>query len=174
MKKEVKEEIWKIFYVASFLFITIFFVLPYLIQISTFFHERGHQKMLDKYGVENSYQINLLETIPNFYNPRVNKLGVTKFDLTAYKSLTNKQRADINIAGVISDLRFLFLIGVYLAFVNVYTFYKIKIKKEYDLIWILAINWILFMWLLALVQITTSNLTYSSGDYYQLLRFIGV
>jgi len=171
-KRIMNDEIWKIFSVAAFLFVTIFFVLPYLIQISTYFHEKGHQKYLDKYNIENSYRINLLETIPNFFNPNIKKLGVTRFDLQAYKTLGKYQRTEINIAGIVSDLRFLFLIGIYLAFVNVYMYYKIKVKKEINLARVLGINWILFMWLLALVQITVSNITYSSGDIYQLVRFV--
>lgn len=173
MEEEVKKEIWKIFSVASFLFITIFFILPYLVQISTFFHERAHQNALDKYNVENSYRINLLETIHNFYNPNVQKLGVTRFDLEAYNKLDKYKKTDINIAGIVSDLRFLFLIGIYLSFVNIYLFYKIRFKKEYNIKWVLAVDWILFMWLLALIQITVANITYSSGDVYQLVRFIG-
>jgi hypothetical protein len=173
MEEGWKKEAWKIFCVFAFLFVTIFFILPYLVQISTYFHERGHQTMLTKYGVSNSYQLNLLETIPNFYNPSVNKLGVTRFDVDAYNKLDKLQKADINVAGIVSDLRFLFLIAVYLAIINVYTFYKVRVKKDYNLIWILAINWILFMWLLSLVQITVSNLTYSIGDVYSLVRSIG-
>lgn len=172
MEEEVKKEIWKIFSVASFLFITIFFILPYLVQISTFFHERAHQKVLDKYNIENSYRVNLLETIHNFYNPNVQKLGVTRFDLDAYNKLDKYKKTDINIAGIVSDLRFLFLIGIYLSFVNIYLFYKIRFKKEYNVKWVLAIDWVLFMWLLALIQITVANITYSSGDVYQLVRFI--
>lgn len=173
MKKWYKAEGYRVFYVAAFLFVTIFFILPYLVQISTYFHEKGHQSALDKYDVDNSYRVNLLTTIHNFYNPNVKKLGVTKFDIEAYGKLESIQKAEINIAGVISDLRFLFLISVYLVFVNIYMFYKIKVKKEYDLTWVLAVNWILFMWLLALVQITTSNLTFSSGDFMSLVRVLG-
>jgi len=169
MKASFKKEAVRIFHVAAFLFVTIFFVLPYLVQTSTYFHEKGHQKALDRYGVENSYNVNLLETIHNFYNPNVKKLGVTKFDIDEYYKLGKFQRAKINIAGIISDLRFLFLISVFLASVNVYMFYKIRFRKEYDLVWVLAVNWILFMWLLALVQITISNLSFSSGDFYQLV-----
>lgn len=172
MDEGVKKQIWKVFSVASFLFITIFFILPYLVQTSTYFHEKGHQKALDKYNIENSYQVNLLETIHNFYNPNVQKLGVTKFDLEAYEALDKYKKADINIAGIVSDLRFLFLIGIYLSFVNIYLFYKIRFKKEYNIKWALAINWILFMWLLALIQITVANITYPSGDVFQLVRFI--
>ncbi|MDD5192792.1 MAG: hypothetical protein PHH54_04300 [Candidatus Nanoarchaeia archaeon] len=172
MEEEVKEQIWKIFMIASFLFVTIFFILPYLVQISTFFHERAHQKALDKYGIENSYKVNLLETIHNFYNPNVQKLGVTRFDLNKYEQLDKYKKAEVNIAGIVSDLRFLFLIGIYLSFVNIYLFYKIRFKKEYNVKWILAIDWVLFMWLLALIQITVANITYSSGDVYQLVRFI--
>lgn len=172
MEKEVKSGIWKIFMVASFLFITIFFILPYLVQISTYFHEKGHQKVLDKYGVENSYNINLLETIHNFYNPNVKKLGVTRFDLGAYEKLDKYKKTEINIAGIVSDLRFLFLIGIYLSFVNIYVFYKVRVKNEYNIKWALAVNWILFMWLLALIQITVANITYSSGDIYNLVKFI--
>ena len=173
-KRLMNENLWKIFMVAAFLFITIFFILPYLIQVSTFFHERGHQNALTKYGIENTYSLNLLETIPNFFNPKVTKLGVTRFDLDAYKRLNKFQRTDVNIAGIVSDLRFLFLIGVYLSFVNVYLFYKIRIRKEYNLNWVLAVDWILFMWLIALVQITVSNITFSSGDIFQLVRFMSV
>ena len=174
MDETIKKEAWKIFSVASFLFITIFFILPYLVQVSTFFHEKAHQKFLDKYGVENSYKVNLLETIHNFYSPNVDKLGVTRFDLEAYKKLNKYQRTEINIAGIVSDLRFLFLMGIYMTFINIYLFYKIKFKKEISFTWALAVNWILFMWLLALIQITVANITYSSGDIYQIVRFLNV
>lgn len=174
MDKEIKKEVWRIFSIASFLFITIFFILPYLVQISTFFHEKSHISALTKYGVESSYKMNLLETIPNFYNPKVTKLGVTRFNLEEYKRLDPLAKTGINIAGIISDLRFLFLIGVYLTLVNIYVFYKVKFKREYDLTWVLATNWILFMWLLALIQITVSNITYSSGDIFQLVRFVSL
>ena len=90
------------------------------------------------------------------------------------QDLDKFQRTQVNIAGIVSDLRFLFLIGIYLSFVNMYTFYKIRLKGDYDLTWILAVNWILFMWLLALIQITVSNITFSSGDIYQLARFLHV
>lgn len=179
MKKKVKKSIIKnksfkkVFYVAAFLFITIFFVLPYLVQTSTYFHEKGHQKILTKYEVENYYKINLLSTIHNFYNPNVKKLGVTQFDLDAYNKLDKYKKAEINLAGIISDLRFLFLIGIYLAFANIYMFYKVRMKKDYNLTWTLAVNWILFMWLLALIQITVSNLTFNGGDFMQLIRVIG-
>ena len=172
MKQGTKKELIRIFHIAAFLFITIFFVLPYLVQVSTYFHENGHQRALSKYGVENSYRVNLVETIHNFYNPNVKKLGVTRFDLDAYNQLDKRQKAEVNLAGIISDLRFLFLIGIYLAFVNIYTFYKVRFKQDYNLIWILATNWILFMWLLALVQITVANLTAGGGDFYQLVRVL--
>lgn len=174
MVKEERKEVWKIFEVALFLFVTILFVLPYLVQISTYFHERGHQKALDKHGIENYYRLNLLETIPNFFNPKVGKLGVTKFNLQDYKALGKYQKAEINVAGIVSDLKFLFLVSVYLSLANVYLFYRLRIKKDVDVAWVLAVNWILFMWLLALIQITIANVTYSSGDIYQLVRFLRV
>ena len=174
MDEKLKKEVRKIFYVASFLFITIFFILPYLVQISTYFHEKGHIDALKEYGVESSYHVNLLETIPNFFNPTVEKLGVTRFNLDNYKKLNKIQRTDINIAGIVSDLRFLFLISIYLSFVNIYMFYKIRFRKNYNLTWCLAVNWILFMWLLALIQITVSNITFNSGDIYQLVSFLRI
>ncbi|MEN9626056.1 MAG: hypothetical protein RL557_384 [archaeon] len=163
---------FRVFHVAAFLFITVFFILPYLVQISTYFHEKAHQAALDKYSVQNSYNVNLIETIPHFWNPATRKLGVTRFDTFAYEKLSSFQKADINLAGVISDLRFLFLIAVYLALANLYTFYKICYRKEYDLTWILAVNWILFIWLLALLQITVANVSYHQGDVYQLIRAV--
>ena len=169
-----KKEALKVCKVAIFLILTIFLILPYLIQVSTFFHERGHQNVLTKYGIKNSYQFNLLLTVPNFFNPKQDKLGVTRFDLEDYKALDKYKRTEINIAGIISDLRFLFLIGFYLALVNIYLFYKVRYKKQYNLGWLLAVNWLLFMWLLALVQITVANITYASGDVYQLVRFLRI
>ena len=174
MNEDIKEAIWRLFCVSSFLFITIFFILPYLIQTSTYFHEKAHQKALLNEGVKSSYSINLLETIPNFFNPKVDKLGVTRFSLEDYKRLDKYQRTLVNIAGVVSDLRFLFLIAIYLSFVNVYLYYKIKFKQDYNLTWVLAIDWILFMWLLALVQITIANITFKVGDVYQLVNFLRI
>jgi hypothetical protein len=127
--KHLKKEFFKVFYIASFLFITIFFLLPYLVQTSTYFHEKSRIDALNKYNVRNYYHINLLETIPNFFNPSIAKLGLTEFDLEQYKKLDKYHKTEIAIAGTISDLRFLFLIGVYLSFVNIYVYYKIRIKK---------------------------------------------
>ena len=174
MDEVVKKEIWKVFNVAAFLFVTVFFVLPYIIQVSTYFHEKGHQNALAKYGVESTYSIDFVGTVPNFWNPKVTKLGVTRFSLNDYRGLNKYQRTDVNVAGIVSDLRFLFLIGIYLTFVNIYIFYKIRVKGDYNLRLTLAINWILFMWLLALIQITVSNVTYGSGDIYQLVRYLRV
>ena len=81
---------------------------------------------------------------------------------------------EVNISGIISDLKFLFLIGIYLSMINVYMFYKIKFKKEYDLTWILITNWILFIWLLALIQITISNITFVSGVINYLVKSLSV
>ena len=171
-KRNFKPDVRLLFHVTAFLFITIFFILPYLVQISTYFHEKGHQAALNTHSIKNSYTLNLLETIPSFWNPHTNKLGVTRFDLDQYFTLDKEARAEIHFAGIISDLRFLFLIAVYLALVNVYTFYKIRYKHDYDLTGILAINWLLFMWLLALIQITIANISYAQGDVYQLLRYL--
>ncbi|MBR9704599.1 hypothetical protein GOV12_04250 [Candidatus Pacearchaeota archaeon] len=172
MDETVKKELWRVFSVGAFLFVTIFFILPYLIQVSTYFHEKGHQGALAKFGVKSSYYVNLIETIPNFFNPQVNKLGVTRFSLSEYKKLDKYQRTEVNIAGIVSDLRFLFLIAIYLSLTNVYVYYKIRFKKDYNLVWQIGVNWILFMWLLALVQITVSNITFNVGDVSQLIKYM--
>lgn len=174
MDESLKKEVWKIFGVASFLFITIFFVLPYLVQVSTYFHEKAHLNKLNEYGVKAEYDVDWLSAIPNFFNPNVDKLGVTRFNLNDYKALNKNARTEINIAGILSDLRFLFLIGVYLTFANIFMFYKLKIQKEIDVRWVLGINWILFMWLLALIQITIANISYHVGDIFQLVNFLRV
>ena len=168
----MKEEYRNLFYLISFLFITIFFILPYLVQISTYFHEKAHQDVFNKYGIENSYQFNFLNTIHNFYNPNEKFLGTIEFNLNQYNLLNESQKIEIHLAGILSDLRFLFLIGVFLSLSNLYIFYKIKFKKEYDLTWNIAINWILFMWLIALIQITLSNIVSSDGDIIQLIGYL--
>lgn len=173
MQKEVKKEVWRVGKVAIFLLISIVIALPYLVQISTYFHEEAHVKALSKYKIRNYHGVDLLRTIPNFFNPEVKRLGVTKFDYGQYMKLDKYKKAEINIAGVVSDLKFLFLIGIFLSFVNMYLFYKIRFKKEINFTWLLAINWILFMWLLALIQITVANVTYASGDFYQLVKVLG-
>ena len=174
MDENLKKEVWKIFTVASFLFITIFFVLPYLIQVSTYYHEKGHVNALAKNGVDSKYYVDWLSAIPNFFNPRVEKLGVTRFNLQKYKALGKFQRTEVNIAGIVSDLRFLFLIAVYLTFGNVFMFYKLRIQRKINVKWVLGLNWILFMWLLALIQITVANITYHSGDVFQLVNLLRV
>ncbi len=172
MKRGMSRESWRVIKVGLFLLVTILIVLPYLVEISTFFHEEAHVEILAKYGIKNYHGTNILMTIPNFFNPRVQKLGVTKFDYEQYKKLGPYQKTEVHIAGIISDLKFLFLIGIYLSFTNIYLFYKIRIKKDYDLTWVLAINWILFMWLLVLIQITVANISNSGGDFYQLIKVL--
>jgi len=174
MNPEKKKDVWKVFKIGFFLFASIVLLLPYMVQISTFFHEKAHQRSLDLYSVRNAYEFNLLKTIPTFFNPNAEALGVTKFNFAQYQDLDKYQRTDVHIAGIVSDLRFLLYMGIGLALVNVYLFYKIKFRKEYNLIWVLAINWMLFMWLLSLVKITTENMTHPSSDIYQLIRFLRV
>jgi hypothetical protein len=174
ISKEVKQELKKVLGVAIFLFISIVFILPYLIQTSTYFHEKAHVGALQKYGVNSDYSVDWLRTIPNFFSPSVEKLGVTSFNVADYKLLDKYQRTDVNISGVISDLKFLFLIGIYLSMSIVYIYYKVRYKKNYDLYLILALDWILFMWLLALIQITVANLTSLNGDVYHLVRYLRV
>ena len=36
----------------------------------------------------------------------------------------------------------------------------------------LGINWILFMWLLALIQITIANIGIQGGDIWQLVKYV--
>lgn len=174
MDDDLKKVVWNIFSVGAFLFVTIFFILPYLVQISTYFHERGHLKALERYGIEGTYEMNLLETIPNFFYPSRTKLGATTFDMDKYLELSKVQRTELHIAGIVSDLRFLFLIAIYLSLMNIYLFYKSRVKHEINFMWVLAIDWILFMWLIALVQITVANITHFSGDIYQLVRFMHI
>src|SRR3989338_6773318 len=102
MDEELKKEVWRVFTVASFLFITIFFILPYLVQVSTYFHEKGHQNVLTRYGIENSYQVDLIFVVTNFFNPRVGKLGVTRFNLDAYMKLDKHKKTEVNMGGIIS------------------------------------------------------------------------
>ncbi|MGV8152394.1 MAG: hypothetical protein ACP5OG_04885 [Candidatus Nanoarchaeia archaeon] len=172
MEEGLKRAIKRIFYTFGFLFITVFFILPYLVQISTYFHEIGHVKTLEKYGVKANYRMNLLDTIPNFIDPSVEKLGVTTFDLNEYKKLDSFKKTDVNVSGINSDLTILFLLCIYLSLGNIYIYYKEKYKGEVNSFWVLAINWILFMWVVVLVQITLSNINYPTGDIYQLARFI--
>ena len=87
------------------------------------------------------------ESMLNYHKARI-------FDPNTYYyyKLDKYKRTEINIAGIVSDLRFLFLIAIYLSFVNVYLFYKIRVKQEINIAWVLGVNWILFMWLLALIH----------------------
>jgi hypothetical protein len=175
LKKEgFKEDIKKLLEISIFLLVSVVFILPYLIQISTFFHEKAHVNTLEKYGIKSDYNVDWLRVIPNFYNPNVEKLGVTSFDVADYKKLNKYQRTEVNLAGIISDLKFLFLIGVYLSMTFVYIYYKVRYKRDYDLSFLLAVEWVLFMWLLALTQITVANLTGAGGDISHLIKYLRV
>jgi hypothetical protein len=174
MEKELKKEVWKILKVLIFITFSIVVILPYLVQVTTYLHEKAHMNILTKYGVSNYYYADLQNTIPNFFNSNAEALGVTKFNFEQYQKLDKFQRVELHVSGIVSDLRTLFLISVYLSFVNVYVIYKVKIKKESNLSWVLAVNWILFMWLLALLQITIANITYPTGDVYQLIKFLRI
>ena len=87
MQEDTKKEAWKAAKVILFLAVSIFIILPYLVQVSTFFHEKAHMRNLDKYGVKNGYEANLFSTIPSFFNPKTEALGVTRFNFAEYLKL---------------------------------------------------------------------------------------
>lgn len=174
MRNEVKKDVLTVVYSVIFLFVSIVVVLPYMVQFSTYMHERAHYKTLLSYGLYAEIHLDVLNTIPNFFNPENEKLGVTRFSLAEYKQLDKFQRTKVNIAGIVSDLIILSFIGLYLALTNVYFFYKVKFSKNFDLVWILAVNWMLIMWLIALMQITIANITHEAGDIYMLVKYLTV
>lgn len=177
-----KREVWKVLKVAIFLFASIVIILPYLVQISTYFHERAHQKILSRYGVNNYYDANLVTTIPDFFVPESEALGTTSFNFGQYAEMDKYQKIELHTSGVISDLWFLFFISLLLVFLNVgiYIFYRIRTWLKEDVrvvinkvfMWGLALNWLLFIWLLSLIQITIANVTYPTGDIYQIIGFM--
>lgn len=174
MREEVKKDVLTVVYTVIFLFVSIIVILPYMVQFSTYMHERGHYKTLVSYGLYAEIHLDVVNTIPDFFNPRNDKLGVTRFSLEEYKKLDKYQRTKVNIAGIVSDLIVLSFIGLYLALTNVYFFYKVKFSRHFDLVWILAVNWLLIMWLIALMQITIANMTHEAGDIYMLIRYLSI
>jgi len=172
MKKEVKEREVIILKVALFLFISIAIVLPYLVQFSVYFHERGHLVTFGKYHVNASYEADYTFTIYNFYFGDVGELGRVDYNPEQYARLGKYQKAEINIMGIVSDIEFLILIVIFICLANIFAFYMIKNNKKINLNWILAINWILFIWFLALIKIIVLNLTDFSGDFFQLIQYL--
>jgi hypothetical protein len=172
MREEVKKDVLTVVYSALFLAISIGFILPYMVQFSTYMHERAHYTVLKSYGVDATISLDLLGTIPNFFNPKTEQLGVTRFSLEQYRQLDKFQRTKVNTAGIVSDLVVLSFAALYLALTNVYFFYKVKFTKDYDFVWILAVNWLLIMWVIALMQITIANITHEAGDVYMLVRYL--
>jgi len=174
MRNEVRKDVLTVIYTIIFLFVSIVIVLPYMVQFSTYMHERAHYKALISYGLYAEIDIGFLTTIPDFFNPSTEKLGVTRFSLEQYKTLDKYQRAAVNTAGIVSDMVVLSFLGLYLALTNIYFFYKVKFAKDYDFVWILAVNWILIMWLIALMQITIANVTHEAGDISMLVKYLTV
>jgi hypothetical protein len=174
MREEVKKDVMTVVYTVIFLLVSIVIVLPYMVQFSTYMHERGHYKALKSYGLNAEIYLDVVNTIPTFFNPNTEKLGVTRFSLTQYQQLDKWQRTQVNIAGIVSDLVILSFVGLYLALTNVYFFYKVKFSKNFDLVWILAVNWLLIMWLIALMQITIANITHQAGDIHMLVRYLTI
>ncbi len=172
MREEVKKDVLTVVYTVIFLLVSIVVILPYMVQFSTYMHERAHYQTLLSYGLYAEIHLDVLGTIPTFFNPKTEKLGVTRFSLDQYKQLDKWQRTQVNIAGIVSDLIILSFMGLYLALTNVYFFYKVKFSKNFDLVWILAVNWLLIMWLIALMQITIANVTHQAGDIHMLVRYL--
>jgi hypothetical protein len=172
LNEEVAKDVLTVFYTVLFLFVSIFIILPYMVYLSTYMHERAHYESLVSYGMDPVIEINVLTVIPNFFSTSNEKLGVTKFNLEDYKRLDKYQRTDVNVAGIASDMWVMFFIGLYLGLTNVYFFYKVRFTQNVNLVWILAVNWLLLMWLIALAQITIANITQQAGDIYMLVRYI--
>ncbi len=170
----VRKDVLTVLYTVIFLFVSIFVILPYMVSSSTYLHERAHYKVLTSYGLYAEIDLDLVRVVPNFFSTKSEKLGVTRFSLEQYKLLDKYQRTKVNIAGIVSDLWVLFFLALYLALTNVYFFYKVRFTKNFDLVWILAVNWLLIMWLIALMQITIANITHQAGDIYMLIKYLAV
>jgi hypothetical protein len=170
MKKEVKERIFRVLFVALFLTVSIVVVLPYLVQISVYFHERAHLDALTNYHVDASCKASYVSTIYNFYFGDTGELGSVSFDQDQYNKLGKYQKTEIHLAGMVSDVQFLIFIVIFICLTNLFAFYRIKNNKKINLGWILAINWFLFIWFLALVKMIILNLTDFSGDFFQLIQ----
>jgi len=174
MNEKVKKDILTVVYSALFLAVSIFIVLPYMIQFSTYMHERAQYIILKSYGIDATVSLDLISTIPDFFNPKTEKLGKAHFNLEQYLQLDKFQRTKVNTAGIVSDMVILSFAGLYLALTNVYFFYKVKFAKSYDFVWILAVNWLLVMWVIALLQIAIANITHEGGDIYMLVNYLKV
>ena len=123
MQEDTKKEAWKAAKVILFLAVSIFIILPYLVQVSTFFHEKAHMRNLDKYGVKNGYEANLFSTIPSFFNPKTEALGVTRFNFAEYVKLDKYQRTEVNMAGGGSEFWVVIFLGGFFACVDGFFFF---------------------------------------------------
>ena len=174
---ENRKRIKRVIYVAAFLFLSIFYILPYLTYTSIYFHEKAHKDVLESYGIKAEHKPDWIWVIPNFYS-RVfgiekSELAITTFNLNEVKKLNPVQIKEIYTAGIISDLRFMLLLSVYLIFINLFLLFK-KPKAQFDkyVLLILVIDWIIFMWILVLVSSTISNLSYTEGDIGKLVSLL--
>jgi len=172
MKKEAKKNLIKILKVAAFLALSIIIVLPYLIQFSVYFHEKAHLDVFERYSVNAVYKADFKTTIYNFYFGDVGNLGHVDYDETQYNRLGKYQKAEINLAGLISDIEFLIIIVILICLVNISAFWRIANNKKVNLSLILALNWLLFIWFLALIKIIILNLVDFSGDLFQLIKYL--
>jgi hypothetical protein len=156
--------------------ITLSLCLPYISLIDTYSHEKAHVKAFQKYGVNTSYEPNVLKQIPNFYNnfkrgPHF--VGLTKLaseeDIKNYKNLPNEALLEINLSGILSDLWHIIYLFFILMMVNIVYFIippkYIKKKKMRHII-------ILFIWFfnallvsagIVLILSTIQNLSVVSG-----------
>lgn len=165
----------KILYAVIFFSLTIIFILPYLIQISIYFHEKAHHDTLSNLGIKSSLEVDWTRTILNFYSKigKAESLGVTKFNFNDIKALNPIQIKEFYTAGIISDLKFLLLLSIYLIFINLFVLFKKPGERKNNYITlILMIDWIIFMWILVLVSLTLSNISYSNGDLSALTRLL--
>lgn len=157
-----------------FLAITLVILLPYLSLLSTIFHERAHINAAAKYGIEMSYEPNILLRIPNFFHslkPWASGKSsfVTEADKQKYLSLEVGQKKEVLLAGIGSDIVFM-MMTTFILFILVGIL--LFIRNEKLVVNVSLLSMILLIWLIHQIWSTFLNLTYVQGDLTFLIQSI--
>lgn len=177
MKRKLSKKFIKKYLKFILLIVLIYLIaVPLLTILSTHFHETAHKRAYEKYGIEADYTLDPINYLYNFYKQTIKlKLyatGVTtisKEGKDKYLELEDHQKKEIAMAGVLSDLKVIYIASL-IVLVSSGLLFFLKDKKF--TFYVMLINLSMMLWIVSLVFMTFYNLTVSHGDLNYLLASI--
>jgi hypothetical protein len=158
-------------FAIGLIFLSFLLLIPFLTFESTYSHEQAHVKVSNKYGIQADNSLTLRQYLINFYKFKLKPYssGITYVQTKDLNELSLNQKREVLMAGIKSDLIFIYLIS-FILLISISLFFIFR--RENLILYLFIINMTLILWLVTLTWSTYHNLNMGEGDLSLLLGYL--